>query len=111
MYRSTGGRRFRQRVGHIVDELAACQKAGGTELVIAFPEGASLVAAHVRGEKITGVPWYTLHKVYAGLRDAHEQAGSARALEVLIKLADWAVVATRPLDDAHQRYATYLRTS
>jgi len=36
--------------------------------------GAALVAAHLRGEPFTGVPWYTLHKVYAGLRDAVQLA-------------------------------------
>jgi DUF1680 family protein len=35
------------------------------------------------------VPWYNLHKLFAGLRDAHLIGGSARAREVLVKLADW----------------------
>ncbi|ODU83282.1 MAG: glycosyl hydrolase [Novosphingobium sp. SCN 63-17] len=98
-WRSTRDVRFRQRVDHIAAELAECQKASGTGLVCAFPEGAGLVAAHLRGEKITGVPWYTLHKVFAGLRDAALLADSTLSRDVLIRLADWAVIATRPLSD------------
>ncbi|MHA6720792.1 glycoside hydrolase family 127 protein [Sphingomonas sp. RS6] len=99
-WRSTGDARFRERIDHIARELAECQQASGSGLVCAFPKGPALVAAHLRGEKITGVPWYTLHKVFAGLRDAATLAGSETAHAVLLRLADWAVVATRPLSDA-----------
>ncbi|WP_310104376.1 beta-L-arabinofuranosidase domain-containing protein [Sphingomonas sp. BE138] len=99
-YRATGNKQYRQRIDYIAAELAACQKAAGSGLVCAFPKGAALVAAHLRGEPITGVPWYTLHKVYAGLRDATLLADSQAARAVLLRLADWGVVATRPLSDA-----------
>jgi DUF1680 family protein len=99
-FRSTGDARFKARVDHIARELAACQAASKSGLVCAFPDGPALVAKHLRGETITGVPWYTLHKVYAGLRDAVLLADSAEARAVLLRFADWAVVATRPLSDA-----------
>lgn len=99
-WRSTRDERFRQRVDYMAAELAECQKVSGTGLVCAFPEGGALLAAHLRGEKITGVPWYTLHKIFAGLRDGTLLAQSATSREVLIRLADWAVMATRPLSDA-----------
>lgn len=99
-WRSTGDKRFRQRIDYVADELAACQKAAGSGLVCAFPKGSALVAAHLRGERISGVPWYTLHKVYAGLRDAALLADSEASRAVLLRLADWGVVATRPLTDA-----------
>jgi DUF1680 family protein len=100
MAAATGDKRMRRRVDYIVGELAACQKAGGSGLLCAFPEGPSLVAAFIAGDgKVTGVPWYTLHKVYAGLRDAYQQTGNAQARDVLIRFADWAVSATRLLSD------------
>ena len=99
-YRSTKDARYKQRIDYIASELAACQQAAGSGLVCAFPKGAALVAAHLRGDKITGVPWYTLHKVYAGLRDATLLADSAPSRAVLVRLADWGVVATKPLSDA-----------
>src|SRR3989449_4467161 len=35
-------------------------------------------------------PWYTLHKTYAGLRDAYRHTGNRTALAVEIKFAAWA---------------------
>jgi DUF1680 family protein len=99
-WRSTRDRRFKQRVDYIAAELAACQKATGSGLICAFPKGPALIAAHLKGEKISGVPWYTMHKLFAGLRDAALLSESGTAREVLIRLADWAVVAARPLSDA-----------
>ena len=99
MSAATQDPRFRRRVDYIVAELAACQQAGGSGLICAFPEGPKLVAAFIAGEPITGVPWYTMHKVYAGLRDAYLQTGNRQALAVLIRFADWAIAATRTLSD------------
>lgn len=107
-FRSTNDKRFKQRIEYIADELAACQKAANSGLVCAFPKGPALVEAHLRGEKITGVPWYTLHKIFAGLRDATTFASSDTARAVLIRFADWAVVATRPLSD--EQFETMLNT-
>lgn len=100
MHAATGDPRLRARADYIVAELAACQQAGGTGLLSAFPEGPKLVAAYLAGEKVSGVPWYTLHKVYAGLRDAHQHCGNATALAVLVRFADWAIVATNGISDA-----------
>lgn len=100
MHRSTGDARFKQRVDYLAGELAACQAASGSGLVCAFPKGPALVEAHIRGEKITGVPWYTLHKVFAGLRDGAQLADSQTSRAVLLRLADWTVAATAPLSDA-----------
>lgn len=35
------------------------------------------------------VPWYTMHKILAGLLDAYTLAGNAQALSVAEKLGDW----------------------
>jgi DUF1680 family protein len=99
MASATGDQRFHRRAAHIVAELAACQAAAGTGLLCAFPEGPAIVAAFIAGDKVSGVPWYTMHKVYAGLRDAHQLIGTPGALDVLVRYADWAVVATRPLSN------------
>ncbi len=107
-YRSTGNAEYKRRIDYIASELAACQKAANSGLVCAFPNGPALVAAHLRGDAITGVPWYTLHKVYAGLRDGAVLADSAASRAVLLRFADWAVVATRPLSDA--QFETMLET-
>ncbi|MEG3165313.1 glycoside hydrolase family 127 protein [Sphingomonas sp. PB2P19] len=107
-WRSTHDPRFKARIDYIARELATCQAAAKSGLVCAFPDGPALVAAHLRGDKITGVPWYTLHKIYAGLRDAVLLTDSAASRAVLLRFADWAVVATRPLSDA--QFETMLAT-
>jgi DUF1680 family protein len=34
-------------------------------------------------------PYYTLHKIMAGLLDVHLLCGNAQALDILVKMADW----------------------
>lgn len=108
MSAATGEAAFKARVDYIVAELAECQKASGTGLVSAFPEGHKIVLDHIAGKRTTGVPWYTLHKVYAGLIDAHRHTDSAEAREVVVRFADWAVQATAPLSDGE--FETMLQT-
>jgi DUF1680 family protein len=99
MYASTDDERFRGRVDYIVSELAACQEAGGSGLVCAFPDGAAQLENSVSGRPFVGVPWYTMHKIFAGLRDAHLHAHSPAALPVLVRLSDWAWDATSGMSD------------
>jgi len=97
MYASTGDRELERRIDYAVDELKACQDAGGTGLVCAFPDGAEQLENAVSGKRFIGVPWYTMHKILAGLRDAYIHGGNETALDVLVKLTDWTWKATRPL--------------
>lgn len=98
MYASTGDARFRDRVNYVVDELELCQRADGEGYVAAIPGGKKIfreVAAgdiRSKGFDLNGgwVPWYTMHKVFAGLLDAHHYTANAKALGVAVKLADWA---------------------
>ena len=71
MYASTGHDEMKQRVDYIVGELKECQDAGKTGLICAFPDKAAQIDNLVAGRRAVGVPWYTLHKIFAGLRDAH----------------------------------------
>src|SRR5204862_6875954 len=45
-------------------------------------------------------PWYTLHKTFAGLRDAYRFTGNRTALEVETKFAAWAETILSKLDEA-----------
>lgn len=89
MAASTGRGVFKQRVDYIVSELHACQAANWSGLICAFPDGAVQLQNSVSGGKVQGVPWYTMHKIFAGLRDAYVETGNAQALEILVKLSDW----------------------
>ncbi len=80
MYASTSHEEMKNRVDYIVGELKACQDAGRTGLVCAFPDKTSQIENLVAGRRAVGVPWYTLHKIFAGLHDADVHCGSARPL-------------------------------
>src|SRR5688572_8803290 len=103
MFETTADARFAERVDYIVAELAECQaKTGGW--LTAFPDGVAPLTDSLGGKKFAGVPWYTTHKVLAGLRDAHLHRGSKPALDVLVKFADWVDRAcARVTEDAFQK--------
>ena len=88
MYETTNDARFAERVDYIVAELSECQaKTGGW--LTAFPDGVAPLTDSLAGKEFAGVPWYTTHKVLAGLRDAHLHRGSKPALDVLVKFVEW----------------------
>jgi DUF1680 family protein len=93
---------LRDRVDYIVDELAACQRAHGDGYVLPLPKRYfdDLRAGKVQagGFNLNGawVPFYTLHKVLAGLRDA----GTPKALEVARGIVRWLDGVLSGLSDA-----------
>ncbi len=105
MYRANGDARFRERVHYIVRELEACQQANGNGYVAAIPEGKRIFDEVSRGQitskgfDLNGgwVPWYTMHKVLAGLRDAYVCCEDETARAVWIRLSDWALRTTDTL--------------
>lgn len=103
-YASTGDARFAERCGYIVGELRACQRARGDGLVCAFPDGSKPLDDAVAGRSFAGVPWYTMHKIFAGLRDAHVCAATPEALTALIALTEWTWNATLSMTDAQMQH-------
>ena len=104
MFASTGHDEMKKRVHYIVEELKECLDAGKTGLICAFPDNSAQIDNMVAGRRATGVPWYTLHKIFAGLRDAYLFSDNTTARDVLVKLADWAADVTKNMtDDQFQR--------
>ena len=101
-YRATGDQRFRNRLNYIVDELAACQAKEAFGYIAAIPNGKTMFAGlKARGGRMDGwVPWYTMHKLFQGLRDAYLFTGNEEAKQVFLKLADWADAVTKDLTAA-----------
>lgn len=97
MFASTGNNEFSQRVNYIVDELEKCQQARKTGYVGAIPNEDSIFGKVARGEIRSGgfdlnggwSPWYTVHKLMAGLVDAYLYTNNKKALEVVKRMADW----------------------
>src|SRR5947209_13565213 len=108
MWSATGDPRFKQRADYIIGELKQVQDAHGDGYLSALKGGRKAFGELARGEIRSAAfdlngewsPWYTLHKTYAGLRDAYRHTGNATALAVEIKFAAWAERVLSGLDDA-----------
>lgn len=99
---------LRKRLNYMVDELATCQAASPDGYVGGVPGSRAfwkqISEGHIEAFGSKWVPWYNLHKTFAGLRDAYLVAGNAKAKEVLVRLGDWAAGVTANLsDDQMQR--------
>jgi DUF1680 family protein len=95
MQAATGDADLRERVHYIVAELAMCQQANGDGYALPVDKAAF---EGVRAGKIDAspfalngvwVPFYTLHKLLAGLRDAHRLVESRTAVRIARDVADW----------------------
>ena len=91
MYASTGDERLKTQAELIVVELAKCQAAMPAKgyhpgFLSAYPEE---FFDRVDACRPVWAPYYTLHKILAGLLDVHVHCGHRPALDVLTGLADW----------------------
>lgn len=108
MYQTTGDTAFLNRVNYIIDELKKLQDHDGNGYIGAFPNGKKILEDEVakgnirsQGFDLNGiwVPFYTEHKMMAGLRDAYHLCGNKTALEVEKRFADWLDGIVSPLND------------
>ena len=108
MYAATGDVRFKERADYLVKEMKEVQDKNGDGYLSALDGGREKWAEVARGNirssffDLNGMwsPWYTLHKTFAGLRDAYRYAGNRTALEVETKFAAWAESILSKLDEA-----------
>jgi DUF1680 family protein len=106
-YASTGEKEFLSRVNYIVDQLQECQRARKTGYIGAIPKEDSVFNEvskgniRSRGFDLNGAwsPWYTVHKVMAGLLDAYLYCGNDKALAIEKAMADWAGTVLKDLND------------
>ncbi|MFI5888680.1 beta-L-arabinofuranosidase domain-containing protein [Actinoplanes sp. NPDC051513] len=90
-YVSTGDASYKTKGDSIVTVLAQCQSRAATAgfntgYLSAFPES---FIDRVEQRQSVWAPYYTLHKIMAGLLDMHLLAGNAQALTVLTGMAAW----------------------
>lgn len=88
MYASTGDIAYKNKGDSLVNALAEIQQVlnqGG--YLSAFPQ--NLINRVMEGKPVWA-PWYTLHKIMAGLVDMYQYAGNKKALEVVTRMSDWA---------------------
>ena len=87
MYGSTGDEWLKRKADAIVAELGKCQKANGNGWLSAFP---TEFMQRLKERLPVWAPWYTLHKIMAGLLDLHQHCGNAQALDIVRGMAAWA---------------------
>jgi DUF1680 family protein len=108
MYLATGDARYKSRADYVVRELKTVQDKHGDGYLSALEGGRDAFAAVSKGDirsaafDLNGLwsPWYTLHKTFAGLRDAYRHTDHRTALDVETKFARWAEGVLAPLTDA-----------
>ncbi|MFD8717490.1 beta-L-arabinofuranosidase domain-containing protein [Streptomyces sp. NPDC059629] len=104
-YANTGDTALRDKGARLVAALAECQAAApaagyAAGYLSAFPE-----TFFDRLEAGTGVwaPYYTLHKIMAGLVEQHRLAGSGQALDVALGMGEWVDRRTAKLSHAQMQ--------
>ncbi|MBN1377818.1 MAG: glycoside hydrolase family 127 protein [Gammaproteobacteria bacterium] len=115
LYADTDNKEVYQRLMYMITELKKCQDKNGDGYLGGVPGSKALwndiAAGKINTENFAlnnhWVPWYNLHKVYAGLRDAYIHAGIKEARDILVKLADWSMGLTSHLTD--EQMQTMLR--
>ena len=100
MYASTGSECFKAKGDSLVAGLREVQLAHGNGYLSAFPE--ELIDRNIRGQKVWA-PWYTLHKILAGLIDQYQLAGSELALTEAMEMVGWAYGKLTPLSEETRR--------
>jgi hypothetical protein len=101
MYASTGDDDLKKNGDVVVAELAKCQKGlndGG--YLSAFPVE---FFDRLRNREKVWAPFYTIHKIMAGLLDIYLYAGNEQALEVVEQMAGWTAGYTGSLSYDHMQ--------
>lgn len=110
-YAATGNEACGQRLRYMVSELKTCMEAHdknhaawGKGYIGGVPQServwAPLLKADFTAYHRAWVPWYNVHKMYAGLRDAWLYAGNADAKQLFLRFCDWAIFITANLSEA-----------
>jgi DUF1680 family protein len=85
---------------YLVSEMAKCQEKLGGKYLSAFPT--TWWDRLEKGERVWA-PFYTIHKIMAGMFDMYRLAGNKQALEVAERMAAWADEWTAPRTEQHMQ--------
>jgi uncharacterized protein len=109
-YASTGNAECKKRMEYMLSELKICQEANalnnpdwGVGYAGGFPNSKKLWTAFKQGDfslyNAAWAPFYNLHKMYAGLRDAWVYCGYENAKVMFLKFCDWGISIASALTD------------
>ena len=97
---ANGEKDARAKGDYLVAELAKCQSRLGGKYLSAFP--ASWWDRLDQGVRVWA-PFYTIHKIMAGMLDMYRLTGNRQALTVLEGMAAWADEWTKPKSLEHMQ--------
>src|SRR5580704_6352439 len=87
LYASTGDQAIKAKGDYMVEELAKVQQKWGGGYLSAFP---TEWFDRLDARKPVWAPFYTIHKIMAGMFDMYQFAGNKQALQVLEGMSVWA---------------------
>ena len=107
---ATGDEECRRRMEYMISEIAECAAANrknhpewGIGYMGGMPNSANIWSGFKNGDfrvySGSWAPFYNLHKMYAGLRDAWVYCGNEQAKNLFLEFCDWAVNITSKLTD------------
>jgi DUF1680 family protein len=101
LYASMGDKDAKAKGDYMVAELAKCQrKLGPSGYLSAFP---TEWFERLDARKPVWAPFYTIHKIMAGMLDMYRLAGNKQALEVLEGMSRWADEWSASKSEAHMQ--------
>jgi DUF1680 family protein len=100
MYASTGDEDLKTKGNAVVTELAKCQSELKSGYLSAFP---AEFFDRLRERQKVWAPFYTIHKIMAGLLDMYVYCGNEQALETVEKMAGWTAAYTGSLSYEHMQ--------
>lgn len=86
MWASTGDETLKNKMTAVVSALGECQEKMNTGYLSAFP---SEFFDRFEAVQPVWAPYYTIHKIMAGLVDQYVLAGNNQALKMVTKMADY----------------------
>ena len=92
---ATGDSELKERCSHIIEKLGQYQGEDGYLAAIPKSDYKKIEQGNTAG---TWVPWYTMHKVLAGIISIAELTGSEKALKIAGRLGDWVYAQTSSWD-------------
>ena len=100
MYSSTGDKELKAKGDYMVAELAKCQQRLGGGYLSAFPLE---LFDRLKARKEVWAPFYTVHKIMAGMLDMYQECDNHQALDVLKGMAGWTDTWTASMPEEHMQ--------
>jgi len=100
MYAGSGDEDLKKNAETVVAELGKCQAALKSGYLSAFPIE---FFDRLRERQKVWAPFYTIHKIMAGLLDVYAYCGNEQALDMALKMAGWVDRYTGSLSYEHMQ--------